>query len=569
MSYFTDIIQYIKKNKPSKLTLAKYKVKLCKTYKLKSIPTDINILLNAKIADIPKIKKCLQSKPTRSISGVTPVAIMTEPKQCPHVKKGIGPCTMCPGGPKSEFGDVPQSYTGVEPASMRGKRNKYDPYLQVFNRLEQFVVLGHNCEKVELIVMGGTFPSYSTKYQDHFVKFAFKAMNDFSKLFFKKSEFNYAKFKEFFELPTNILGNEKRTNRLHKKLLKLKGDCELETEQKKNEKTKIRCIALCIETRPDYGMLKHANQMLKLGCTRVELGIQSVYDAALERIKRGHTTNDTKKSIQILKDLGFKVAGHYMPGLPGIDKKRDLEGMKKLFRDSSYKPDMLKLYPCMVTKGTELYNEYKKGKIKLLDAKEATELIVKFKKYVPTYCRIQRVQRDIATNVIEGGVEKTNLRQYIQNHKDFECRCIRCREVGHKIRKDKSLEIGKIQFLTYEYEASNGIEFFISAEDVKNDILLGYCRVRIPFESLRKEITNNSALLRELHVYSEALPLGTTSKSSFQHRGLGKKLMGIAEKIALERDKNKVVVISGVGVREYYRKIGYKKEGPYMVKRIK
>ncbi|MBU0457650.1 MAG: tRNA uridine(34) 5-carboxymethylaminomethyl modification radical SAM/GNAT enzyme Elp3 [Nanoarchaeota archaeon] len=559
MNIYQEIITEFKKGNLTDRQLAKLKRDLALKYKLNKIPTNIEILLSLTQEEVKKYKKSLLTKPTRTISGVAPVAIMTKPFPCPH-----GKCIMCPGGVDSEFGDVPQSYTGKEPATMRGIRNKYDPYLQVFNRLEQYILLGHNCEKVELILMGGTFPSFPLEYQEEFVKYAFKAMNDFSELFYDdKGEFDYIKFKQFFELPVDDLGDKKRVERIQNKLLKIKKQEEttLENEHKRNETAKIRCVALCIETRSDYGLLEHGNQMLRLGCTRVELGIQSVYDDVLKKIQRGHTTKDTKESIRILKNLGFKVAGHYMPGLPGVNKDKDLEGMKLLFNDPDYKPDMLKLYPCMVTKGTKLFEEYKKGKFKPLTADQAAELIVEFKKFIPEYCRVQRVQRDIPTYQIEAGVEMTNLRQYLHEKYDVKCRCIRCREP-----KGKNINWKSIKIKVNEYKASGGKEFFISAEDIKNDVLVGFCRLRFPSETLREEITKKSALIRELHVYGTATGIG--DEGLVQHKGWGKKLMKKAEDIAKSNNKDKMVVISGVGVREYYKKLGYKKEGVFMCKNL-
>ncbi|MEK6969933.1 MAG: tRNA uridine(34) 5-carboxymethylaminomethyl modification radical SAM/GNAT enzyme Elp3, partial [Nanoarchaeota archaeon] len=561
MNFYQQILTEIKRKKIStQKALNEVKRDLAKNYRLKTIPTNIEILLSLPKNKIKQFKTILITKPTRTISGVAPLAIMTKPFPCPHAQSG-GPCIMCPGGPNSEFGEVPQSYTGKEPATMRGIRNNYDAYLQIFNRLEQYVLLGQNCEKAEVILMGGTFPSYPVEYQEEFVKFAFKALNDFSELFYdqkNKTGFNYLKFKEFFELPAQDLHDQERIKRIHERLFKLKNKTKttLKTEQTRNEIAKIRCVALCIETRPDYGFLEQGNQMLKLGCTRVELGIQSVYDDVLKKIKRGHTAADTKKSIRILKDLGFKVAGHYMPGLPGVDYNRDLQGMKSLFEDADYKPDMLKLYPCMVVKGTQLYKEYKKGKFKPLTAEEAAKLIVEFKKFIPEYCRVQRVQRDIPTYQIEAGVEMTNLRQYMHNKFTVTCRCIRCREPkGGKINWKKA------EIKVNEYAASEGTEFFISAE--ADDTLIGFCRLRFPAESLRKEITAKSALIRELHVYGTATALG--EEGAVQHHGWGKKLMQKAEELAVAAGKNKTVVISGIGAKEYYRKLGYKKEGVYMV----
>jgi len=319
---------------------------------------------------------------------------------------------------------------------------------------------------------------------------------------------------------------------------------------------------LTLETRPDYAKLKHANEMLRLGCTRVELGVQTIYDKALKKIERGHSVEDSIESTRILKDLGLKINYHVMPGLPGITPKQDLEALKKLFTDMKFRPDMLKIYPCMVLKGTKLYKEWKKGKFKPITTDKAAKLIAEFKKYVPEYVRIMRVQRDIPTFMTEAGVDKTNLRQYVEKelkNKGIECRCIRCREIGRQKQDVKDYEIRLI-----EYDASWGKEFFISAE--KNDAIIGFCRLRFPLKQLRKEITRWSALIRELHVYGETTKIGKEGKT--QHRGIGKELLKTAEKIAKENNYRKIIVISGIGVRNYYRKLGYKKEGVYMVKSL-
>ncbi|MBL7055144.1 tRNA uridine(34) 5-carboxymethylaminomethyl modification radical SAM/GNAT enzyme Elp3, partial [Candidatus Woesearchaeota archaeon] len=375
--YFKEITGLIKKKKPNKKQLAKLKTELCKKYKLKKIPLDIDILMNTDKKDISKIKKYLLTKPTRTISGVAVAAIMTKPIKCPH-----GKCIMCPGGPKSSFGDIPQSYTGKEPATRRAIRNKFDPYLQVMNRLEQYIISGHVPDKIELIIMGGTFPSFPEKYQEEFIKYAFKAMNDFSDLFFKKNEFDIIKFKELFELPGNIK-DKKRQNSIFKKLLSIKqvinikksinkkSSIKLEKEQLRNEKSNIRCTGLTIETRPDYSKLKHGNEMLRLGATRVELGIQTIYDKVLEKIKRGHSVQDSIESTRILKDLGFKINYHVMPGLPGVTKEKDLAALKEYFSNSDFMPDMLKIYPCMVLKGTELYELWKQKKYTPLTTEKA------------------------------------------------------------------------------------------------------------------------------------------------------------------------------------------------------
>ena len=559
MSFYQEIITELKEKDFSDKEWAKKKRDLSLKHHLKSIPTNIQILLNLPTKDINNLKPKLLTKPVRSISGVSPVAIMTKPDRCPH-----GKCTFCPGGINSQWGDVPQSYTGHEPATMRGIRNNYDAYLQVFNRLEQYVILGHSFDKIEIIVMGGTFTATAKEYQEEFIYGTFKAMNDFSNLFFTKDgKFDYPTFKTFFELPGDIYDKE-RTASIQKKLLELKGKAttNLEEEHLKNETSFVRCVALCIETKPDWGFLKHGNEMLRQGCTRVELGIQSVYDDVLKKVNRGHTTADSIKSIQVLRDLGFKINFHYMPGLPLTDRERDVQGMKQLFDDPNYRPDMIKLYPCMVAEQTALYQQYKNGEFTPISTEEASLRVLKFKEFCQEYCRIQRIQRDVPTKMWEAGVDRTNLRQHIFNTNEINCRCIRCREP-----KGKEVNWDKVELKVIEYEASKGKEFFIAAEDAENDLLVGFARLRFPAEFLRLEITPTSALIRELHVYGTATAIG--DEGMVQHKGFGKKLMEKAEQIAKENGKDKMVVISGVGVKEYYKnKLGYTNEGPYMVKEL-
>ncbi len=591
--YVSELINIIADKNLSKEEITKLKISLSKKYKLKKIPTDTDIILWAKDSELNVIRKFLLRKPTRTISGVAVIAMMTKPYGCPH-----GVCSYCPGGPNSVFGSVPQSYTGKEPSTLRSIRNHYDPYLIVFNRLEQYYVSGHFPEKVEVVIQGGTFNFYPKEYQEYFVKFIYKAMNDFSKMFFPDGEFSMERFKDFFELPGEL--TPERTARIHEKILNAKYDfsnwngkqkfsehkCEgfdydnippeafekisLGYVQKENETAKIRCVALVIETKPDYGKLKHGNEMLRLGCTRVEIGVQSVYDQVLKEVNRGHTFADTIESFRVLKDLGFKITAHYMPGLPLTTKEMDTHGLRQLFENPDLMPDMLKIYPCMVMKGTRLYMEWKKGKFSPISTEKAAEMIAEFKRIVPRYCRIIRVQRDIPTFMTESGVDKTNLRQYvgkIVKEKKIKCNCIRCREAGINLL-DKKVKIDEIKINVFEYEASQGKEFFISADNEKYDILFGYCRMRFPSQFLRAEITKDSALIRELHVYSPAVPIGKISDESFQHRGIGKSLMKKAEEIALSNGKKKIVVIAGVGAREYFRKIGYVSEGVYVVKRI-
>lgn len=538
--------------------IAKLKVELCRELKVREIPTDIELYLMAPNDVAAKFRKRLQTKPNRSLSGVAPIAIMTSPAVCPH-----GKCRMCPGGLNSEWGDVPQSYTGAEPATMRGMRAKWDAYLQVFNRLEQYVVTGHYPDKVDLIIMGGTFPAREDEYQTNFIRDSYEAMNDFSELFYNDGELDMDKFKEFFMLPGKV-GSDERTKEIQEKLLALKKETTLIEAQKKNETAAIRCIGLTIETKPDWGLLEHGNRMLEQGCTRVELGVQSVYDKPLELIHRGHDVAVNKESVQILKDLGFKLNFHMMIGLPSVDREQDITGIRTLFTDNSYRPDMIKIYPCMVMPKTPLEQDFLKGKFEPINTPQAADIIAEGFRYVEPYCRVMRVQRDIPTYRTIAGVDKTNLRQYvdkIMDERGIVSKDIRSREVG---RKNKSKEKPELKII--EYEASGGKEYFISIE--AGETLVGFCRLRFPGQQLRKEITDKTALIRELHVYGSAVGIGMEDEKSSQHKGHGKLLLSTAEDIAKREGKDKMVVISGVGVREYYRKFGYTYEGPYMSKKL-
>jgi len=382
-------------------------------------------------------------------------------------------------------------------------------------------------------------------------------MNDFSK-FYTKGTFDIDKFRKHFLLPCEV-NDDARFKHVQRNTLKLKGKADLQREQARNEKAVHRCVAMCVETRPDYCGEKEIDQMLKLGVTRVELGVQSTYDKALKRINRDHTVEDSVKATQMLKDSFLKVGYHIMPGLPEVSPREDVNMFRELFSNPKFKPDALKIYPCMVIKGTKLYDEYKQGKYKPLTTEQAAAIISAGKKYIAEYCRVMRVQRDIPTKVIEAGVGSTNLRQGIKST----CRCIRCREPG-----TEKIDLSTVKIRAIPYEASGGQEIFIAAEDNK-DHLIGFCRLRKPCNPYRKEITPNSVGIRELHVYSIATPLGELAEGSMQHKGIGKMLMQTAEKIAAEKLKaDKILVISGIGVKEYYKRLGYKKDGFYMSKKL-
>jgi elongator complex protein 3 len=390
-------------------------------------------------------------------------------------------------------------------------------------------------------------------------------MNDFSGLFYTNRTLNIKKFKEFFLLP-GAVNDKNRIQRIHDKLTLLKKKkSDLEIEKRKNETSVIRCVALCLETKPDYCRKNEINESLKYGVTRIELGVQTLKASVLKHVNRGHGVKDVVRVTQLMKDSFLKVGYHMMPGLPLTSKNEDILMLNELFTNTDYKPDALKIYPTMVMPGTKLAADYKAGKYSAITSKMAAEIIVEAKKNFPEWVRVMRVQRDIPTKFSLAGVDMNNLRQLVDKfakEKKVKCHCIHCREP-----RNKQIDIASIQIKTEEYAASGGAEVFLSAVDTKNDILAGFCRLRIPYKPFRKEIPRNSAGIRELHVYSQAVGIGKKDNRSIQHIGIGKKLLAQAENIAVESyGAKKMLVISGVGVRQYYYKLGYKSDGVYVSK---
>ena len=480
------------------------------------------------------LRKLLRKRAIRTMSGIAPVAVLTKPYPCP------GKCAYCPTEK-----DVPQSYLSNEPAVMRAIRCNYDPYLQVQLRLKALEANGHNPTKIELIVIGGTWSVLPREYKYWYIMRCFKAANEYGvlskKLKVKSQKFN-AKVK---------------SEELRKQLL---------SEQKRNERVRYNIIGLTLETRPDYIDDRELMEMRELGCTRVELGVQAIDDAILKLNKRGHGVVEIARATKMLKDFGFKVTYHLMPGLPGTTAKKDFKMFKQLFYDERFQPDQLKFYPTVVTKGSLLYKWWLKGKYKPYSEKVLRQLIIDCKKEVPEYVRIIRLIRDIPGESIIAGNRITNLRQVMKDEGAI-CRCIRCREAREKKFKVESLKLKVI-----EYQASRGREYFISFESLDGEVLYGFCRLRLPARNVErvtyngKDFCENMSMIRELHVYGELTSIG--EKSKVQHAGLGRKLILKAEEIAKENGFRRMAVISGVGVRGYYRKLGYRLWKTYMVKSL-
>src|SRR5712692_3625689 len=509
---------------PSRNDVNRIKIEVCKRHRSPSVPSNSDILQLLPESLFPRFKPLLTGKQVRSASGVTTVAVMPKPWGCPH-----GKCTYCPGGP--DIG-VPRAYTGKEPAVMRALEADYDPALQVKSRVSQLHAMGHDVDKVELILVGGTFPFMPVAYQEEFVKKCLDALNQVD------SE-------------------------------------SLEDAKTLAETARIKNVGITVETRPDWSRRVHVDHMLAMGVTRVEIGVQTLYDDVYERIHRDHTVADIVQATQTLKDSGIKVGYHMMLGLPGCDASRDLDAFRKIFEDPDFKPDMLKIYPCLVTPGTQLYEEWKRGEYNPYSTEESAHLIAQIKQFVPRWVRIMRIQREIPVDGIAEGVKHGNLRQLVQEEltrRDMKCECIRCREVGITFLKNgASPDLEQVQLERVNYEGSGGTDIFLSFEDRERDILVGYVRVRIPTENPpRPEIAGqDAAIIGELRVFGQIVPVGNRLAGAFQHKGYGSKLLAEAERISSqEYDRQKMVVISALGTKGYYSRFGYTHDGPYMSKSI-
>lgn len=471
---------------------------------------------------LPFIKK----KPVRTASGVAVIAFMCKPHRCPHVEQTGYPCSYCPGGPDSDFDYSSQSYTGYEPTSMRAIRSRYDPFSQVRCRISQLQSIGHSAVKLELVLMGGTFLYLDRDYRNWFI----------------------------INMYAGVTGH------ISHSVAEAVAYAECST---------ARAVALTIETRPDYCFAPHIDDMLSYGCTRVEIGLQSVWEDVLKHVGRGHNAQDVMRSFRDCRRSGLKVCAHMMPDLPLTDFERDLDGFVELFENPYWRPDGLKLYPTLVMRGTKLYDQWKTSEYKPLEPDLLITLIAKILAVVPPWVRVFRVQRDVPMTLVSAGVDNGNLRSLAMERlrKDLhgKCRDVRAREVGITEIRDK-IRPQNVELVRRDFAADDGWETVLSYEDVEQDILIGLVRLRAPGETFRDEL-QGASLVRELHVYGEVVPMEQKDLSRWQHKGYGSQLMYEAERITREEHGSKrLAVISGIGVRDYYRKLGYRLEGSYMVK---
>jgi elongator complex protein 3 len=521
---FEDACKEICKNllaisSPTSNDVKKQVKKICTKYSLERIPRNYEILASVTGSEYVKLQKALVRKPVKTASGVAVIALMPKPYACPH-----GRCTYCPGG--IEY-NSPNSYTGREPSTQNAILNNYDPKKQILDKLEHLIAYGHDSTKLELVIVGGTFLFMPRDYQINFIKSCFDALNG-------------------FDSP------------------------DLESAKKNNEKANFRNVGFTIETKPDYCKKEHVDWMLEYGVTRVEIGVQSLHDRVYEIVNRGHSYNDVVESFEISKNAGYKIVAHMMPGLPSMTPEEDIADFRKLFSDPQLRPDMLKIYPTLVLEDTPLYSMYKDGRYTPYSDDDMVQVLTEIKKIIPRWARIMRVQREISSDQIIAGPKLGNLRQIVQQNlrkQNVSCKCIRCREAG---LSDNIMNIDDIKMHREDYESSRGDEVFLSYDD-SNDKIFGFLRLRIPGGNIhRAEISDNTCIVRELHIYGKSLKLGEREQDSIQHLGLGKNLMNEAEKISSEEfDAKKLLVISAVGTREYYRKLGYTPLGPYMSKELR
>ncbi len=508
-----------------------------------------NLLEKKSIVPDTQMEFFLRKANVRTLSGVAIITSLVKPYTCP------GKCIYCP----TEF-RMPKSYIATEPAAARALQLDFSPYEQMKRRIEMLERNGHPTDKIEYILKGGTWNAYPLKYQYWFILESFKACNDFD----RKNPRGETK-EEYW--------NDKPLEELQK---------AVDEEQTQNETAGHRIIGLTLETRPDAITAKTIHHMRLQGCTRIELGLQATDDKILELIKRGHTVQQFRDAIYLLREAGFKVDLHFMPDLPGSSPEHDVEMYKEIFTDPGLRPDMIKIYPNTVIKSAELYQWFLDGRYKSYGDEGLFRALFEMKLATPRYCRISRLIRDIPATEIENGNIITNLREMLEyelKKQGLHCKCLRCREIYRQ--KDNINQDEEPQIFVDTYETIGGTEYFISMEDKTRTAVYGFLRLRIPhsensansinLENLKKLMPEleRCAFIRELHVYGQMIEIGKTNIIGSQHKGYGKKLMAEAEKIAHEKGFNSLAVISGVGVRGYYEKLGYTKEGTYMIKKIK
>ncbi|MGP8110705.1 MAG: tRNA uridine(34) 5-carboxymethylaminomethyl modification radical SAM/GNAT enzyme Elp3 [Thermoplasmata archaeon] len=480
------------------------------------VPSNVEWLRGQSPSDRERYEGGIARKPTRTLSGVAVVAVMTAPARCPH-----GRCTYCPGGLEN---GSPQSYTGEEPSALRGAQFHFDAEAIARHRIAALEEIGHPTSKVEVIVMGGTFPARARGYQEEVFRGIYDGLN-----------------------------GARSTS--------------LPEAQVRNEQGSHRVVGLTVETRPDWCDGRVLPFLLDAGVTRVEIGVECLHEDVLTAVGRAHDVGDVTRATREARDRGLKIGYHLMLGLPGMDPDRDLSDFRRLWSDPDFRPDFLKIYPTLVLPGTALFEDWRVGRYRPYETAIAADLLASMKRELPPWVRIHRIQRDIPARLIAAGVRSGNLRQIALARLEREggrCRCLRCREAGRR----SSPPLDGFRLTRTEYSAAGGTELFIAFEEPESDCVAGYLRLRFPSESTVGGLT--APVIRELKVLGRELPVGgqATRSSDYQHRGFGGKLLAAAEDAARDRGFGRVFVTSAVGTREYYRARGFESVGPHMAKQL-
>ena len=502
----------------------------------------------------------LRMRPVRTQSGVTPVSVLTKPYPCP------GRCIFCPNDVR-----MPKSYLSDEPGAQRAEDNRFDPYLQTWNRLAAYHSIGHPVEKVELIILGGTWSFHPEPYQIWYVKRCFDAMNDFGAGADGRAEAGVAvvPFAEVAGIDGRA-SDPTRYNRAIRDVLARSYDgalvheseaaswAELESAQLANEDAACRNVGLAIETRPDEITPHEVRRIRRLGGTKVQIGIQHLSDRVLALNRRGHDVATTRRALVQLRAAGFKVHAHWMPNLLGATPEGDIEDFARLFDDIDFRPDELKIYPCSLVASAELMRHYESGEWRPYDEEELLRVLTSAMARTPRYCRITRVIRDFSADDIVVGNKVANLREVAD--RALEGRGTRCRDIRAREIRGESFEPEGLRLSEQAYATSIGREIFLEYA-TPDDRLVAFLRLSLPEEREPRGELAGSAIIREVHVYGASLALGRRAGGRAQHTGLGRRLIERARAIANEAGYGDLAVISAVGTRAYYRSLGFR-DGP-------
>ncbi len=518
----------------------------------------------------PSVLERLRLKPVRTASGVTPLTVFTKPFPCP------GECIFCPNDVR-----MPKSYLSDEPGAQRAEMNSFDPYLQTYTRLNAFHNTGHPTDKIEIIILGGTWSFYPESYQRWFVKRVFDALHDFGSGINQSPEVERAlqsasqlhPQRNTVHIQVDGARLDQSYNQIvqsiyHDEMIRSRESAsaertaiteyatwdEIEAAHRENESAACRCVGLVIETRPDYTDPSEVVRLRRLGCTKVQLGFQSLNDDVLKANKRGHTVAAIRRSVRLFRDAGFKIHAHWMPNLYGSSPNADIEDYKRLFDDPDFRPDELKIYPCSLIETAELMRYYQAGLWQPYSRAELLHVLTECLALTPEYCRLTRVIRDIPSTDIVVGNKTTNLRQIAEielAQRGGYSRDIRAREIGKRAVSPDDLHLDEI-----EYQTSIGREHFLQyiTEDRK---IVAFLRLSLPAQSSFIDELGSAAIIREVHVYGQSLAIGEATAGKAQHAGLGTALIERAVQIAAGNGYTRMAVISAVGTRAYYRKRGF------------